>query len=222
MSPRRWWRWSLVGTLALATVVLLVLSFTPVMGVRSVQVSGVRVLQKKQVVEAAGVAVGTPMLRVDEEAIRGRVSRMPRVDSVRVGLVWPSTVRVQVTERVPVAVDVVPGGFRLVDDDGVAFATVRERPPELPEIRVADVAPSDRATRAALTVLTALPDSVVRRVKAVVAEKPDDVRLLLTRGRTVEWGSTRLTDRKASILPVLLTREGDVYDVTSPALPTVS
>lgn len=220
-SARRWWRWGLVAVLALATVFVLVLFFTPVVGVRSVQVSGLRALEERRVVQAAGVEPGTPMLRVDEAAIRERVSRLSRVDSVRVTLSWPSTVRLEVRERVAVAVDVVSGGFRLVDAEGVVFATVQRRPAGLPEIRVPERA-GEGARRSAMTVITALPDSVLGEVEAVVAERPDRVRLLLTRGRTVEWGSTRLTERKAAILPALLTREGKVYDVTSPALPTVS
>lgn len=218
---RRWWRWGLVGVLALATVLAVVLLFTPVVGVRQVKVSGLRVLSERRVERAAAVSTGTPMLRVDTDAIRERVTRLPRVDTARVLLSWPSTVRVEVSERTAVAVDVVSDGFRLVDDEGVAFATVPERPKGMPELRVSGEA-GDGARRSAVTVLGALPELVLGQVRVVEVERGDNVRLRLTRGRTVEWGSTRLSERKAAVLPPLLTRHGEVYDVTSPALPTVS
>lgn len=205
----------------LATVLAVVLLFTPVVGVRQVNVSGLRVLSERRVERTAAVSTGTPMLRVDTAAIRERVARLPRVDTARVRLSWPSTVRVEVSERTAVAVGVVSDGFRLVDDEGVAFATVPERPKGIPELRVSGRA-GDGARRSAVTVLGALPGSVLGQVRVVEVDRGANVRLLLTRGRTVEWGSTRLSERKAAVLPPLLTRHGEVYDVTSPALPTVS
>ena len=54
------------------------------------------------------------------------------------------------------------------------------------------------------------------------AQDPGDIHLRLKGDREVHWGDTDESDRKAAILPPLLTRPGSVYDVTAPSLPTVS
>ncbi|MDR7300574.1 cell division protein FtsQ/DivIB [Haloactinomyces albus] len=205
-----------------ATVLAVVVFFTPLLGVRSVEVVGAATLSEDKVADTASIRMGTPMARLDEAAIRNRLQRISKIESVRVELSWPSTVTLRISERVPVVFAATDAGIRLVDAEGVAFETVPRPPGGMPELRVGRVAPDDPATQAAMTVLMSLSEPVRDQVTTVVAETPDNVVLLLTEGRKVEWGSTRLSQRKAAILPPLLTRPGEVYDVTSPALPTVS
>jgi cell division protein FtsQ len=56
----------------------------------------------------------------------------------------------------------------------------------------------------------------------VAASSPVDVTLLLADGREVRWGATDQGERKAAVLGALLTQPGQVYDVTTPDLPTIS
>ncbi|MBB5155712.1 cell division protein FtsQ/DivIB [Saccharopolyspora phatthalungensis] len=222
MAPPRWRRWALPALLTVATLVAVVLYFTPLLGVRSVQVVGNSRLGQDEVVRAAGIESGTPMLQVDVDEIRARLQAVPKIAAAQVSLSWPSTVRVQVTERIPVAFLVARNGIQLVDADGVPFDVVPQLPADLPELRVRAASQNDATTRAAMTVLMALPQSVRAEVTAVIAERSNAIRLLLTGDREVAWGALEETPRKAAILPPLLTRPGKVYDVTTPALPTVA
>ncbi|GAA3366387.1 hypothetical protein [Saccharopolyspora gregorii] len=70
--------------------------------------------------------------------------------------------------------------------------------------------------------LTALPADLRAQVTEVRAERPQNLFLVLAGGRQVHWGESTAADRKAAILVPLLTRSGQVYDVTSPDLPTVA
>lgn len=221
-APPKWRRWLFPALLAVVTVVAVLLYFTPLLGVRSVEVVGNARLSQDEVVRAAGVEPGTPMLQVDVEEIRARLQAVPRIAAAQVSLAWPAAVRVQVTERVPVAFLVARNGIQLVDADGVPFEAVPERPEGLPELGVREVSREDPATRAALTVLMALSQPVRAEVTAVLADQPNDIRLILRGDREVHWGALEETPRKAAILPPLLTRPGKVYDVTTPALPTVA
>ncbi|MGP4018109.1 cell division protein FtsQ/DivIB [Saccharopolyspora sp. 5N708] len=218
----KWRRWALPVLLAAVTVLALVLYFTPLLGVRSVAVVGNATLGQDQVVQAAGIQPGTPMLQVDVDETRTRLMALQKIAAAEVSLAWPSTVRVKITERTPVAFLVARNGIQLVDADGVPFEAVAQRPVNLPELRVRTASQDDVATRAALTVLMALPQPLRTEVTAVIAEQPGDVRLLLKGDREVHWGSLEETARKAAILPPLLTRPGKIYDVTTPALPTVA
>ena len=97
----------------------------------------------------------------------------------------------------------------------------------MPELRVAQVGPQDTATVAALRVLTALPDWLRIQVRSVSAKSPADIVLRLGGGRDgdereVRWGDVSESDRKAAVLGPLLTQPGKIYDVSSPALPTIA
>ncbi|GGI75239.1 cell division protein FtsQ [Saccharopolyspora subtropica] len=222
LAPPKWRRWALPALLAVVTVLALVLYFTPLLGVRSVEVTGNVTLHQDQVVQAAGVELGTPMLQVDVDEVRDRLQAVPKIAAAEVSLSWPSTLRVEVTERAAVAFVVARNGIQLVDGTGMPFEVVPQRPADLPELRLREVSQNDPATRTAMAILTSLPPAVRAEVTAVLADNPRDVRLLLTGDREVEWGSVEETARKAAILPPLLTRPGRVYDITTPALPTVA
>ncbi|NUT51458.1 MAG: FtsQ-type POTRA domain-containing protein [Saccharothrix sp.] len=199
------------------TVVVCTVWFTPALGVRDVEVQGVVELTADQVREAAAVEPGTPLVRLDVDAVAGRVRELPRVAGVEVERVLPGTVRLTVDEREPVGVVTAADGAHLVDGTGKDYATVGQPPAGLPELKA-----SADALVAAVTVLTGVPAPLREDVLVVSADSPSDVRLTLSRDREVRWGSPADTPRKAAVLEVLMTRKGTVFDVSSPELPTVS
>ncbi|PSL58024.1 cell division protein FtsQ [Saccharothrix carnea] len=209
-----------VGTILamlVVTVVVCTVWFTPALGVRQVEVHGIADLTGDEVRTAAAIEPGTPLVRLDVDAVAARVRELPRVAGVEVERVVPGTVRLTVDERDPVAVINAPEGVHLVDATGKDYATVVQPPDGLPELKV-----SPDALGAAVAVLTQVPESLRRDVLSVTADSPSDVRLALTAGREARWGSSADTSRKAAVLAVLLTRKGTVFDVSSPELPTVS
>lgn len=199
-----------------------VIMFTPVLGVRSVEVTGVKELSADAVREAAAVEQGTPLARLDTDGIEARVAALPRVFSVRVARALPGTVEITIVERKPVAVLSDPGGVYLVDRTGLDYAKVRTAPPGLPELTVSSVGPDDPSTLAAVAVLEAIPKQLRAKVVAIAATTPGDVRLTLADGRVVRWGDAKNANRKAAVLAPLLTQPGKVYDVTTPDFPTIS
>jgi cell division protein FtsQ len=210
-TPRDRRRRRLVG--AAATLLVLALAgwalwASPLLAVRAVRVDGAATLTAEQVRTAAGVAEGTPLLRVDVEAAEARVARLPQVASVQVARGWPGSVVVTVVERRPVAVVEDAGTRSLVDSAGVLFDTVTgEAPAGVVPLDVADPGPDDAATRAGLDALGALPAEVRQRVAAASAPSADDVTLTLTDGTTVVWGGTGDAaddDRRAAALVALL------------------
>lgn len=213
-------RWGAAAVLGVVTALVLVLYFTPLLGVRAVQVSGLTTLPEPQVLAEAGVPVGKSMLRVDTDEIGGRLRQDPRIAASTVSLSWPSTVQVEVTERSPAAFVQQPGGVRLADAQGVLFASAPAPPPGLLELRMPK--PDDASARAAMSVVSSLPPDLRSQVSTVDVSSPREVRLELAGNRQIVWGEANQADRKAAVLPLLLTRPGHVFDVTSPVLPTVS
>lgn len=216
---RRW----IAALLVLAVLGLTYLiMFTSVIGVRAVEVFGAKEIAADSVRAAAAIEPGTPMVRLDTDAVARRVATLPRVAQVSVSRSFPSTVEVRVTERTPVAVAPEADGVHLVDRTGMDYATVRSRPPGLPVLKMAKISPKDAATRAAVTVLGAVPEPLRTRIVEISADSPGDVRFRLVGGNNVKWGDAEDNDRKAAVLAPLLTRPGKTYDVATPDFPTVS
>jgi cell division protein FtsQ len=211
--------WSAVAAVV-AVALGLVLYFTPIMAVRHTVVTGLATLTEDAVTAAAAVKPDTPLLQVNTDVVAERVATIRRVASARVQREYPSTLRITVVERVPVAAKEYPDGPHLFDRDGVDFAT--EPPPQgLPYLDADNPGPKDPATLAALEVLLSLRPEVFSQVARVGAPSVAGVTLTLGDGREVIWGTTDRTEEKALKLGALLTQPGHTYDVSSPDLPTV-
>jgi cell division protein FtsQ len=202
------------------TALGLILYFTPLMSARDIVVVGIGDLTREEVVDVAAVRAGTPLLQINTDVVAERVAAIRRVASARVQREYPSTLRITIVERIPIAVKDFPDGPHLYDRDGVDFAT-GPAPLNLPYLDVENPAPNDLPTQAALAVLTALRPEVAGQVARVAAPSVASITLTLTDGRVVVWGTEDRTQEKADKLAALLTQPGRTYDVSSPDLPTV-
>ena len=182
----------------------------PVLAVRAVQVDGLSTLPAEQVREAAGIAEGTPLLRVDVDAAETRVARLPQVASVEVTRGWPDSVVVTVVERKPVAVVGERGQRSLVDAEGVLFDTVTgDAPDGVVPLDVATPGPEDPATLAGIAALSSLPAAVRKEVASAAAASADDISLTLTDGTVVRWGDASESGEKSAALVGILEQISD-------------
>ncbi|MCX6468688.1 MAG: FtsQ-type POTRA domain-containing protein [Corynebacteriales bacterium] len=212
----------LLGTIAAIVLVIVagvVAYATPLMSVRSISVSGESAVDPASIVAASRIALGTPLLQVDTRPAAERVAAIPRIKSVRVTRSYPSGIDIDVVERVAVAFVIRDGASHLLDVGGVDFASQKQLPP-VPRITIANPSSSDRATLAALKVVSELPDVLRRQVIEVGASSAADVRLTLRDRRTVVWGDADRTADKARTLMYLLPRDGTQFNVSSPEYPT--
>jgi cell division protein FtsQ len=211
--------------LAILVAVLLVVAgvyvvwFSSLLSVDKVQVTGTSSVTPVQIREAAQVPLGRPLAGVDLDAIRRRVAALPPVKSVRVSRAWPHQVRIDVTERLAVAVVPRGRGFRGLAADGVLFRTYRARPAGLPEIKDGGSADQD-ARHEAARVVGSLPPAVLRRVDHVSVATIDQIKLVMRSGRLVVWGDSSQSTQKAEVLAVLMKRPSSVIDVSVPGRPT--
>lgn len=194
------------------------------LAVDRVAVTGTGRLSTEAVVQAAAVAPGTPLARVDTGEVQDRIAQLPPVASVTVRRTWPGTLSVEVTERTPAAAVLSGsgGGVTLVDASGVLFGGEPAQPPGVVRLEVADPGPEDPLTRAALEVLGALPEELRGQVARVQAPSPSDVRLVLADGREVVWGRPGGTATKAAAVLALLGRPGSVFDVSGEGVVVVT
>jgi cell division protein FtsQ len=219
-------RWRRVRMVVLALLVLALLSgsvwlvfFSSYVTARSVDVTGTQTLGEARVKRAAEVPTGTPLARVDLDAIRARVESIASVRRVEVSRSWPHTVHIAVTERTPVAVIDRGDGLQALDSEGVLFGSYGTRPAHLPLVRTEPDTRSEALVETA-RVIESLPARIASRVDVVSVATVDEIQLLFTNGRRVIWGSAELSEQKAEVLAVLLKRPGQQIDVSVPGRPT--
>lgn len=216
----RWRRWAALGTLVVvAAAVTWAVAFSPLLGVRTVDVQGsFRYLTSAQVEQAAAVTRGRPLIRLNTASIARRVERLPDVESATVRVSYPSTVVVAVTERVGVGYVQDDTGVHLVDRTGLLFRSVATPPPTLPRFQLAAGPRTQAAAAAAATTAAALPSSVLAKLATIQADDPNGISLLLRDQRVVRWGSADRSVQKARVLVALLAQPGTVFDVSNPDL----
>lgn len=220
---RRWLSWRPIvvalGVLAVLAVLAWVVVASPVLAARNVTVVGASRLDPATVRGAAAPVLGTPLPRVDTQALAEEVSRMPLVKEVQIVRAWPSTLEVRLVERVPLVAVPAAGRFRLVDADGVVVEEVDAPPGDLPVVEVELASTRPAALLAATNVLSALPEGLRADVESVRAATADDVRLRLRGGAEVVWGGASENELKSRVLSALRNQPADVYDVSAPLHP---
>ena len=222
VRSRRRWLAALIA-LALAAIVAgaaWVLLGSRLLAVRSVVVTGTRLVPQSEVLARAGIVPGTPLIRVNTAEVAARVETIQQVQSVQVTRSWPDRVIIAVRERTPALAVPVPGdGFDLVDPDGVMVRWAARRPPGLPVYLTTAVISSlrgDPDVGAAAVVVGELPAWLRASVISVTAPSPDQVTLRLTHGVTVLWGGTGNARQKAEELGALMPTHASYYDVSAP------
>ncbi|MGQ0624327.1 MAG: cell division protein FtsQ/DivIB [Sporichthyaceae bacterium] len=212
------------GTLALVALGVWVICYSAVFSVRSVQISGTERLAPGQVATAAAVPRGGSLALLDTAAIAARVRTLAPVAEVSVVRRFPSTVRIEITERDPVAVLAVPSGRRLVDAFGVAFAPARGKAADA----LAVIATSrDQVSAAELRQVTQMLESLPARLRASVrrvdVDSVEDMTMALRDGRRIVWGGPTQAAFKTQVLDILMreraTRRSRVFDVSVPEAP---
>lgn len=220
---RRWltWRYLVVAVVLVVLIGFAVYSvyFSPWLEVRGVEVTGNSQVTDAEIIQAADVPEGDALARVDLDAIAVRVRSLPAVKSVDVSRKWPHDVRIDVTERVPVAVVALGDHYVDLDEGGNTFNRLAKPPAGLPLVQTGAGAESSALEEAA-HVVAALPDDISGMVDHVQVDTVDEILLILKDGRQVKWGSAEQSEEKAQVLLALLDRKAQVYDVSVPGMPT--
>lgn len=218
---RSWRRPVILGLSLLVVVALIWLAFfSSVFGTDRVVVRGEKSVSVEEINQRAAVPLGRPMLRQDLAAIQQRVASIRPVKSAKVVRSWPRTLVISVTERKPLVAVAEPGGYLLVDGEGVVFSSV----PSVPRaVTLVEVNPDDaELLRGVGVVVSALPAALSKKVTWIKASTGDDITLTMTNGIEVRWGGSGDSSLKAELVPVLLKKKPKTtVDVSSPHDPAL-
>jgi cell division protein FtsQ len=221
-NRRRPWRRALLVVLAVAAAALVawVVGWSTWLGVDDVEVTGVTGSEAAAVARLVDVPVGTPLARVDTEAVGARVRERVTVAEVSVRRSWPRTLTVEVVPRSAALVVRNPQGrLEVVDAEGISFGTVRAVPKGVPVVTATGVEGTTKeALLSSLALLDALPADLADSVSGIKVSSANLVTFTLG-SRTVVWGSGEDSARKVAILTALLKTKAKVIDVSAPDTP---
>ncbi|MGO1948808.1 MAG: cell division protein FtsQ/DivIB [Mycobacteriaceae bacterium] len=207
-----------LGVLVLVVVLAGVALLSPLFNLREIDIEGAAQLDTEEVESASGLSQGENLLFTDTDAAARAVSGLPWVEKVTVSRSWPSTAVVRITEYEAVGVVEDGGESAVINGDGRVF--LRGAAPEGTTPVKASSDDQD-AVEAAGSVLGSLPEGLLEQVEEVDAPSAEDVTLRFPEGREVYWGSAERAEEKAEATRVVLGREGSVWNVSNPAVPTV-
>jgi cell division protein FtsQ len=195
--------------------------------VRSIRVSGTHLVPRAEVLAAAAIPHGLPLIRVNTAAVAHRVAQIRQIESAHVARAWPDGVTISVRERTPVLAVASGNGYQLIDKFGVPVEQAAQPPGGLPRLMMAAGSPAagagsvaslrgSPAVYASARVLRELPAGLARQVTEVAAPAASDVTLTLSGGITIVWGSADRAAEKAKELGVLMHTHARSYDVSAP------
>ena len=225
-----------VATLVVAGAAAIAAGLTrsPALDLDYVDVRGVEHTSRVELLRATGLSGHPLMVEIDTGRVVRRAEALPWVLTARAHRRWPGTVRVEITERVPVAVIPVKGGERwaLVDPTGRVLDLSPEKPAGFPAIgNLGPVGPPGTSVAhqaaAALKVSARLPSALRARVADVATGAGGEVELQLTPpGGVVRLGPPEALNLKFAALATLLERADlarvEYIDVRVPKAPVLT
>lgn len=198
---------------------------------RRVEVAGTVRVAKEDIARASGLRAGAHLLKLPMERISARIERVPRIHSVKIERIIPSTVRVTVTEREPIAeVSVGPRTY-LVDSEGVVLEEGTGQPIRVIDLPIEQVAIGERIRldqySSALSVARGIEPAVRRRLLRIRAPSVDRISLELDGGLLIVYGAPeRMGEKNYAVRTVMedLAKRGEraaSIDVRVPERPAV-
>lgn len=183
-------------------------SRTAVLDVDDVGVTGAAQTPVDQVVAAAGIQPGEPLVGVDERGAAARVEHLPWVRSAAVVRGWDGHVAIDVTERTAeLQMADGAGGFLALDGDGRVLGTGAQPAPGVPTVE--GLAPAavgttvDPRVRDAVTVARALTPALRTRVTTIRLLDGGAVELGLRPAGRVRLGRAEAVTTKVQALVTL-------------------
>lgn len=207
---------SLILVLAISSTLIYIGWYSNLLIVKNVEVRGNQVVATEIITETAQISLNTQLLRVPINNVVERLQTISQIGRAEVRRGWPSTLVIDVTERVPVALTDIPEGRFLVDESGFPYLLASTEV-NLPLIS----GPDDPSRLLSISVWQSFPDWLKAEIVSINADDASSVSMMMTSGRKVIWGDVNQSSEKSAVLKVLRRMAGSTYDVSTPQVPVI-
>lgn len=221
--------------LTLAVAMTLVCGYlatqSEMLDVDRLEVTGANRTNTAEIISAAGIRTGEPLVGLDLAAARTRIARLPWVKEVYSTRSWDGVVSFTVTERSAVAALAIPGAWAVVEESGRVLSvgpSISEAATPILGLNVAHAAPGDWLNveqRAAVAVAGALYEPVTSAVRAIEV-RPDGYALDLHGSGHVLLGDAGRMPAKVLAVHTFIERVDlrclETLDVSAPGNPVLT
>ncbi|MCO1601236.1 cell division protein FtsQ/DivIB [Desulfosporosinus nitroreducens] len=185
--------------------------------VQRVSVQGLNLITENEILKLSDGIQGQNLLLFDRKALEYKISLHPLVKSVQFQRKLPQTLVIQVTERTPAALVVVPRGVLEVDSEGTFLRRLESWPksdyPVISGIELSDtVGPGQNLANpllnAALRLLGQAPPELVIQIGELNVNAIEQITLFLTSGVEVRLGQANDWADKLQALYQLISDNG--------------
>ncbi len=115
--------------------VFVILFYTPIFKIRSVEIEGNNKIETVQIMESVGEAEGKNLFRIKASAIKKNILKIPYIKSVEIDrVVFRSRLKVIVTECEEAACIAGGSGYIIIDTAAKVLAEAQEKPTGIPEV----------------------------------------------------------------------------------------
>lgn len=215
-----------IGALIAAVVIVIAgcvaLYTSSLLPVDKVEVVGNRHITRQAVLALAKVPDNATLIRFPGDAVAKRVSASPWVSSVAVSRVFPSGMRIRITERAPVAIVDAVETVWLVDSSGMVIAKptteTSETIPVIRDVPGLDPKPGRRTTSEpllnAVKILTGMDRRLIGTVRSVSAPSVDGAVLVRSDHLEIVVGEAVDLETKSRLaLQILSDQKGKVVSI---------
>lgn len=185
--------------------------------VENVEVTGVDHLSEQDVIDAARLPADATLLRFGEQRVLGRLGSDPWVADADIERRFPSTLVIEISERVPVALVDTGMTFWFVDTSGRVIAeSVPDTATVLPVVRdVPDftaepgLISDSESLKNALQVIAGMGSEVISTVRVVTAPSAGETALLTAAGVEIMIGEATRLEEKTILVQDILRERGE-------------
>ena len=130
------WRWWFIGALLAVIIVIVALLRAPFFAISEVQLTGEARTSEGTILDVLAIEEGQALASYDVSGAEDEIALLPWVEQVDVTRGWPSTLRVQIRERVPAAAITSAAGreWVVVSNDGHVLERRLTPPSKVPLI----------------------------------------------------------------------------------------
>lgn len=214
------------GSIAILMVLVGVATFSPVLAIKEIYVTGTDRIKSELVLKALQSHIGTPLPLLDEQKVAESLASFALIESFSVTALAPNGLEVKISERQAISIVEIKGERWLFDPAGVRVAPAKSTD-TLPEILISEDPRNSQYYRNSIDVLLALPEDLLDKVEFIEARSKDDVQMSLrtSRNQRIIWGDSSDSVLKSKVLEALILNhrktQSVTFDVSSPNAPVV-
>lgn len=189
--------------------------------VAKLEVKGNAALPADTIIGQSGLVTGVNIFKADTQGAAQKIALNPMVKKVEIKRRIPSTLKIVITERAPVALVVGQDGFIVVDGEGFYLRRVNDlQGMQLPLISGVQVSVNDRpgvtlnspGLLSALELIRLMDKTFLDNVAEIMAPSSHSLSLKTLQGVEVLFGEPVDLERKTHVIQELLIKNGEVIN----------